>query len=497
MAHILTMPKLGLTMTEGKVVKWLKNEGDPISKGDKVFDVETDKLTNTVESTVDGTLLKIIVANGGKVPCMTPVGIAGEPGEDISGILASPGTGAMTSSSSAPETEGAPAGAQGAVQGAAGQDAQAAAQTAAQTAGSAGSAPAAPQGRIVASPAAKKLAKEQGVDLATVVGTGPNGRITVEDVEAAHAAATAVPKASGLAKKIAADQGVDLAGIPAQGRIMAADVLAATQAVGAGAAGGIAASGGIATPGGIAAAGGIAAPAGIAAGAAPNAFEQREEILPMSGMRRIIAQRMRQSVDTSPTVTFDIHVDVTALKQLRTDLSSEGRKASYTDLLAYAVSRLLPAFPLLNCRVEGDTMVLRNYVNLGVAVALEDGLLVPVVTNAHLLSLAELSAQIKQLAESARNGSLSPDALVGGSFTITNLGMFGIESFTPIINQPEVAILGVNAITQTPVVIDDQVCVRPLMGLSLTTDHRAVDGSVAAQFLAQLKKLLEKPALLL
>jgi pyruvate dehydrogenase E2 component (dihydrolipoamide acetyltransferase) len=283
------------------------------------------------------------------------------------------------------------------------------------------------------------------------------------------ASASGAPKASGLARKIAAEQGVGLAGVEASGRIMAADVRAAA----------------------------VASSAAAAASSTAGAFEACEVTTPMSGMRRIIAQRMRESVDTSPTVTFDISVDVTVLKSLRADLAGEGRKISFTDLLAYVVSRLLLDHPLLNCRIEGDNIITRNYVNLGIAVALEEGLLVPVVANAHLLSLAELSLRIKSLAEGARGGSLSPDALMGGSFTITNLGMYGIESFTPIINQPEVAILGVNAITETPVVIDGEVRIRPLMKLSLTTDHRAVDGSVAAQFLMQLKKLLEKPALLL
>jgi len=438
------MPKLGLTMTEGTVANWLKSEGDPIAVGEKIFDVETDKLTNTVEATVAGTLLRIVVAQGGKVPCMAPVGIVGEPDEDISAVLAGVEAGAGSTDDKA--------GGAGAQPTQKGEGAPAAASAAAATA---------PEGRVVASPAAKKLAKEKSIDLSTVTGTGPGGRITVEDVEIALTAPPSA-KASGLAKKIAAEQGVDLTSVESQDRIMAADVLAAS------------------------------ASASAAAG-----FEMREVITPMSGMRRIIAQRMRESVDISPTVTFNISVDVTALKKLRADLASEGRKASFTDLLAYSVSRLLIDFPLLNCRIEGDNIVTRNYVNLGIAVALDDGLLVPVVTNAHLLSLTELSQRIKALAESARGGSLSLDALTGGSFTITNLGMFGMESFSPIINQPEVAILGVNAITETPVVIDGEVQIRPLMRLSLTTDHRAVDGSVAAQFLAQLKKLLEKPSLLL
>jgi pyruvate dehydrogenase E2 component (dihydrolipoamide acetyltransferase) len=423
-------------MTEGQLVKWLKAEGDTIALGEEIFEVETDKLTKAAESTAEGTLLKIIVQAGETVECLIPVGIIGAENEDIAALLAEAGT------SAAPEA--APA-------------ASAAAQVEGSKAAPAASA-AASGARVVASPTAKKLAKEKGVDLALLTGSGPNGRITKEDVEEFLAKPT--PKASGLAAKIAAEKGVDLASVEADGRIMSADVLKA------------------------------------AAGASLD-FAAEETIRPMSGMRKVIARRMRESVDISPTVTFDISVDVTALANVRADLAAAELKASYTDLLAMATSRLLLEFPLLNCRVDGDNLVLRNYVNLGIAVALDEGLLVPVIKNAHLKGLGALSAEIKELAGNARAGSLSPDALSGGTFTITNLGMFGIESFSPIINQPEVAILGVNAITKTPVVAGDEIVIRPLMKLSLTADHRAVDGSVAAQFLAKLKMTLEKPALLL
>jgi pyruvate dehydrogenase E2 component (dihydrolipoamide acetyltransferase) len=438
MARFIVMPKLGLTMTEGQLVKWLKAEGDAIALGEEIFEVETDKLTKAAESTAEGTLLKIIVQAGETVDCLVPVGIIGAENEDIAALLAEAGT------SAAPETtsEAAPAAAQT-------EGSEAAPAAFAATSGA----------RVVASPTAKKLAKEKGVDLALLTGSGPNGRITKEDVE--EFLAKPAPKASGLAAKIAAEKGVDLASVDADGRIMSADVL---KAAGAG---------------------------------TSSDFAAEETVQPMSGMRKVIARRMRESVDISPTVTFDISVDVTALADIRADLAAAELKASYTDLLAMATSRLLLEFPLLNCRVDGDNLVLRNYVNLGIAVALDEGLLVPVIKNAHLKRLGALSAEIKELAGNARAGSLSPDALSGGTFTITNLGMFGIESFSPIINQPEVAILGVNAIIKTPVVEGDEIVIRPLMKLSLTADHRAVDGSVAAQFLAKLKMTLEKPALLL
>ncbi|MDR2492128.1 MAG: 2-oxo acid dehydrogenase subunit E2 [Coriobacteriales bacterium] len=445
MAQFIVMPKLGLTMTEGKIVKWLKAEGDAIALGENVFDVETDKLTGSVEATAEGTLLKIVVQEDETVDCLVAVGIVGTENEDISAQLAE--LSAATASEHEPAIVPPPA-----------QDSES-------------RVPVASGGRVVVSPAAKKLAKEAGIDLAVLVGSGPNGRITKEDVEeflarresgATETGTKAAPKASGLASKIAAEKGVDLNSVDASGRIMAADVLGALEKqIGAG------------------------------------GFVQEETAKRMSGMRKIIATRMRQSVDISPTVSYDISIDVSALVRVRAELASAELKASYTDLLVYAVSRLLLESPLLNCRIEGEEIFFRNYVNLGVAVALADGLVVPVVTNAHLKSLGMISAEIRQLATCAREGTLSLDALSGGTFTVTILGMYGIESFTPIINQPEVAILGVNAIQDTPVVEDGEVVVRPLMKLSLTADHRAVDGSVAAQFLAKLKMTLEKPSLLL
>jgi pyruvate dehydrogenase E2 component (dihydrolipoamide acetyltransferase) len=447
MADIIVMPKLGLTMKEGKITKWLKQEGDAVAKGDELYEVETDKLTNTVEAVNGGTLLKIFVFAGETVPCMEPVAAIGQPGEqvevptkdDISDAAATRAPGAAVDASTVT--------------------------VAAQTA-----AAATDGGRIIAAPAARKLAVENGIDLAIVVGSGPGGRITIKDVEAVLAVGSASQdaatgtgvKSTGLAAKLAADIGMELAAVPADGRIRAADVRA------------FAASG--------------------AGGDEPVQLEERVE---MNGMRRVIAERMRASREISPSVSFNVSVDTTALGDLRKQLKNSDIKVSYTDLLALCVSRVLMQNPALNCSVEGNAIVYKHYVNLGIAVALEDGLLVPVVRNAHLKGLAALSAEIRELAEAARQGAISPDALSGGTFTITNLGNFGIESFSPIINQPEVAILGVNAITDTVVVENGQQVIRPMMGLSLVADHRAVDGAVAARFLAQLKKYIQQPALLL
>ena len=434
MAKVIVMPKLGLTMTEGTVSKWLKKEGDAVKEGEPLFEVETDKLTNTIEASASGTLLKIAVAEGGTAKCLDPVAVIGEAGEDVSALIgAAPAAGAAAPAPAAPAS-----------------------------AAAAPAAPArAPGERVLASPAAKKLAKELNIDISLVPGTGPKGRVTEEDVknykpaEAAPAAPAAPEepkvKASPLAAKVAADIGLDLKDVPAHGRVLAADILAAVQKVGS-----------------------------SAADSGP-----REETVPMNGMRKAIARNMLNSHMTSPTVTFNLGIDMSELKKLREQLKSEDIKVSYTDILVKVVAKALTEFPLLNCSVEDNKIIYKHYVNMGVAVALENGLVVPNVR------------EVKELASLAREGKLPMDALTGGTFTITNLGMYGIESFSPIINQPEVAILGVNTMEDKVVVVDGEICVRPIMNLSLTADHRVIDGSVAAQFLQRVKKLMEKPALLL
>ena len=441
MAKVIVMPKLGLTMTEGTLSKWLKHEGEAVKEGEPLFEVETDKLTNTIEAAASGTLLKITLPEGGVAPCMEPVAVIGEPGEDFASLLggAAPAEEKPAAPAAAPAASAAPA--------------------------------RKPGERVLASPAAKKLAKELGIDLALVPGTGPKGRVTEDDVRSFNAAPPPPPpapaepgvKASPLAAKVAADIGLDLKDVPAKGRVMAADILAAVQK----------------------------------GGSAPAEEAPREEAVPMSGMRKAIARNMQNSHMTSPTVTFNLGIDMTELKRLREQLKSADIKVSYTDILVKVVAKALTEFPLLNCSVEDNKIIYKHYVNMGVAVALDNGLVVPNVRDADKKSLTEISAEVKDLAKKAREGGLPMDALTGGTFTITNLGMYGIESFSPIINQPEVAILGVNTMQDKVVVVDGEICVRPIMNLSLTADHRVVDGSVAAQFLQRVKALMEKPGLLL
>ena len=319
-------------------------------------------------------------------------------------------------------------------------------------------------GRIIASPRARVVAKELGVDLAKVP-AGPKGRITERDVRNYRPEPEA--KASPLASKIAADLGLDLNELKKDGRIMAEDLVELLRT------------------------------AQAAPGAGAAAETPREERRPMNGMRKAISHNMLASHMTSPTVTYDISVDMTNMREYRAQLIAGGLKVSYTDLLIKFVAKALTEFPLLNCSIEDNDIIFKHYINMGVAVALDDGLVVPNITDADRKSLSEISSELKELSAAARAGTLGMDKMRGGTFTITNLGMFGIESFSPIINQPEVAILGVNTMKDELVIRSGEQHICPIMKLSLTADHRAVDGAVAAKFLQRVKQLLELPALML
>ncbi|WP_414733388.1 dihydrolipoamide acetyltransferase family protein [Acetobacterium carbinolicum] len=438
MAKFLVMPKLGLTMTEGNIANWRKVEGDSVTMGEIIFDVETDKITKEFESPGEGIIRKILVSEG-TVEVLKPIAIIGKADEDISALLAEAekAVASPVASATKPDAPEPPKAEQAPVKPATG-------------------------GRVKASARTKKIAAELKIDIAQVTGTGPQGAITEKDVnEFAEKAKTAQPKISPTAGVIAAGLGVDPGQINKDGRIMKADVLAFKQN------------------------------ADFLKYADPQEFTK-----PMSAMRKIIASRMSASQETAATVNYNQRVDTTAMKQLREELKST-TKITYTDILVKILSRVLLEFPLLNSAIVGTDIVTRNYVNIGVAVALPDGLIVPVVKFANKLDLGAISTEIKALAEKARNNELETDEITGGTFTLTNIGMFGMESFTPIINQPEVAILGINTIIDTPMVVEGQVVIKPMMNLSLTADHRVVDGSVAAQFVARLKELIEKPGLLL
>ena len=452
MAQEVLMPKLGLTMTEGTIEEWKYKEGDSVKKGDILFSVATDKLTNDVEAEVDGVLLKILLPEGEAAPCKAVIAYIGEAGEVIAaGNASTESTAAQAPASSAAAVP---------------------AKTPAVTRD-----PGAP---VLASPAAKKLAKEKGVDLALVAGTGPKGRITLEDVEAYLTAPkandpSAEVKTSPLAAKLAEELGVDVSKIRTDGRVMKADVLTAA---------------GVCT----------AAPAAEAAPAISTG-DNDEAPVKVNPLRRSIAANMSNSWHTSPRVTYTFAVDVTAMKALRAklkdSLKEQGIKLTYNHILMKVVAKALMEFPDVNASFADNMLTRHKHVNMGLAVAKGDGLIVPNVKNADSKSLAEIAKETEALIEATRSGNIDMKDMTGGTFTISSLGPYGVRSFSPIINQPELAILGVCDIVDTPIVCNGEIVIRPMMNLCLTADHRVVDGVMASKFMKRVVELLENLYLLL
>lgn len=452
MAQEVLMPKLGLTMTEGTIEEWKYKEGDSVKKGDILFSVATDKLTNDVEAEADGVLLKILLPEGETAPCKAVIAYIGESGEVIAA------GGASTEST--------------AVQAPASSAAAVPTKTPAVTRD--------PGTPVLASPAAKKLAKEKGVDLALVAGTGPKGRITLEDVEAYLTApkadeSAAEVKTSPLAAKLAEELGVDVSKIQTDGRVMKADVLTAA---------------GVCT----------AAPTAEAAPAI-SAGDNDETPVKVNPLRRSIAANMANSWHTSPRVTYTFAVDVTAMKALRAklkdSLKEQGIKLTYNHILMKVVAKALMEFPDVNASFADNMLTRHKHVNMGLAVAKGDGLIVPNVKNADSKSLAEIAKETEALIEATRSGKIDMKDMTGGTFTITSLGPYGVRSFSPIINQPELAILGVCDIVDTPIVCNGEIVIRPMMNLCLTADHRVVDGVMASKFMKRVVELLENLYLLL
>lgn len=452
MAQEVLMPKLGLTMTEGTIEEWKYKEGDSVKKGDILFSVATDKLTNDVEAEADGVLLKILLPEGETAPCKAVIAYIGEAGE----VIAEGGASAESAAAQAPASSAAAV----------------STKTPAVTRD-----PGAP---VLASPAAKKLAKEKGVDLALIAGTGPKGRITLEDVEAYLTApkageSAAEVKTSPLAAKLAEELGVDVSKIQTDGRVMKADVLTAA---------------GVCT----------AAPAAEAAPAI-SAGDNDEAPVKVNPLRRSIAANMSNSWHTSPRVTYTFAVDVTAMKALRAklkdSLKEQGIKLTYNHILMKVVAKALMEFPDVNASFADNMLTRHKHVNMGLAVAKGDGLIVPNVKNADSKSLAEIAKETEALIEATRSGKIDMKDMTGGTFTITSLGPYGVRSFSPIINQPELAILGVCDIVDTPIVCNGEIVIRPMMNLCLTADHRVVDGVMASKFMKRVVELLENLYLLL
>ena len=433
MAYEILMPKLGLTMTEGTVEEWKFREGDYVKKGDALFSVSTDKLTNDVESEAEGVLLKILLPAGETAPCKAIVGYLGQEGESV------PGGAKPDEGTAAPQTETAPA-AKPAYERRSGEP-------------------------VIASPAAKKLAREKHIELSLVEGTGPKGRITLEDVENFLKAEAEKPpvKTSPTAATLAAELGVDTTTLGVEGRVMKADVLAAAESAGVG------------------------------------RVPESNELPPVrvNSLRRSIAANMLNSWHTSPRVVYTMPVDCTAMKALRAQLKARGAAVSYNHIIMKVAAKALTEFPDMNARFADNSLIRYRHVNMGLAVAKNDGLIVPNVKQCEEKSLSEIAQATERLIEAVRSGSITMEDITGGTFTITNLGNYGVTYFSPIINQPELAILGVCAMADTPVVRDGEVVVRPMMNLCLSADHRVIDGVMGAAFLKRVCELLENPCLLL
>ena len=463
MAQKVIIPRMGQTMTEGTVARFLVKDGDRVEATTDIYELEYDKSTANIPAKKAGTV-RLLVAEGAVVPLGQPVAVILEDGETLESVnLQSDHQVAI-----APKEKSAPVAA----------------------------APAAPAakkatGSYGATPRIKALAREMGIDLADV--TPADGkRYTKEDLEnyakaKAEAAAPAAPAAptapaapaaeyrvSPLARKVAQELGVDVSKVvPADGkRVMREDVVAYAEA--------------------------NKAPAAAPAAPAAPAADRRE---PLRGMRKVIAERMKQSADLYPSATLTTKIDMTELvkmrQQLNGELSKKGVKLSITDLLVKAVAKALRENEIINTSLVDGEIIYHADINIGLAVALPNGLVVPVVRNADKLSLEQINAESKRLVGLAKNGGLSGDDMSGGTFSLTNLGMVGIDAFTPIINMPESAILGVGRTVEEPAVVDGQICIRSKAIFSITHDHRVIDGYPAALFLQSLTRFIENPFLLM
>ncbi len=458
MAQEIVMPKLGNTVESVIIVEWHKDIGDSIAVGEAICEVETDKAAVEVEAEVGGILLARLFEANDDVPVLAPFAIVGEAGEDISGMVTSGAPAVDASSVSAESAPAAPAAAAATLEPAA---------TTRQAAPASGSFSVTGGGPVGISPRARNLASSSGLQGLPAAGTGPGSRIIERDVRAAlEGRAPLTPAAQSLGESAPAQGG----GIG--GRVLAEDMGAAPAGGAAGAAG--------------------AAP--VAAGA-PVDFPGPVESLPVKGIRKLVAQRMHASLAETAQLTLNTSAPAGSLLSLRARYKTSPEefglsKVSINDMIMFSVARLLPRYPEMNATYHGTEIKQFRHVHMGFAVDTPRGLMVPVVRFADQLSLSQLSVETRRLAAACREGKINPDELAGGTFTITNLGSFGIESFTPVLNTPEVAILGVNTIVNSPIETPEGIGIEKRMGLSLTINHQAVDGAPSARFLKDLGALL-------
>lgn len=454
MASVIIMPKQGLLMEEGTITNWLVKEGEKTTEGTPLFEMETDKLTITMDSTATGTVLKILHPEGDTVPITQPIAIVGEPGEDISALLG--GEAPAAAPAAAPEAP--------------------AAEAAPTPEAAAPAVERAPGERVFSSPRARLRAEENGVDIAAVPGSGPDGLVIERDVQSYMANKPAVTP---LAANVAKAQGVDLTGISgtgANGKITTADLP------------------GAAAPAEAAPAEEAAAPAGQ--------LTRGTHTEKMTGMRKAVMKNMLNSKQVNAQTNHRMVVDMTAVIALRSQYKALGIKVSYNDIIVRACAKALTDMPIVNASVDGNNILYHDYVNVGTAVSVPGGLIVPVIKDADIIGLTGIAAKSAELIEKAREGKLTEADYHGGTFTVSSLGMFDLDDFVAIINPPESAILAVGKIAKTPVVVtdeegEDQVVIKSMCALCLSYDHRIIDGAEAAKFLQKVKNYLQNPVLLI
>jgi len=442
MAQAVIFPKLGQTMEEGAIVKWLKKVGDPVAKGDILFEIETDKANLEVESFFEGVLLKIYVKEGITVPCNTVVGYVGQAGEKVPDVAPkSESAPAPASAAPAPTVSAAPAKASAATV------PVAAPTPVKQVAPVAVAAPVVE--RLVISPRAKALAKDACINPSRIKGSGPNGRIVEKDVQCyLETSGYLALRVTPAAKRLASENQVDLLTVRGSGdggRIMIEDV--------------------------------------------ERMLKQKP--VAMSRMRQVIARRLVESKQTIPHFYVTVKADITDLMTYRAELKAKGIIYSVNDFVLEAVILSLTEFPTVNSFTDGSTVTWRGDVDLGMAVSIDTGLVVPVIKAAQTLTLKELNAQTKVLGEKARLGKLTPDEMTGSSFTVSNMGMMNVDQFTAIINPGEAGILAVSTGRQVPAVVKGEIKIRTIMAMTLSADHRIVDGAMGAQFVNAIRSKLE------
>lgn len=438
MAKVIIMPKLDMTMEEGEISSWLVKEGDEVRKGDPLFEVISEKAVIEVESIVKGTVLKIICAEGQTAAVTSAVAIVGKPGEDISSLL---GNEMPTQAIAAVEENDIA-------------DVKTVSNEKRIVANSN------ENGKVAATPAAKTLASKENIDLINVE-TNEQGNIRKQQVKD-YLETDAKVKSTPLATKIARDNDIDISEIGSdKSRIYSEDVLKHIK---------------------------------------PTLdIEQKGEKL--KGINKITAERLTKVWQTIPMVTDTVEVDISKVQELcerfNSKFADDGTKINITDVLIKIMAAALRKNPKTNVSLQDGYLITNTDINISVAVSIEDGLTVPVLKNVDRMGLAEINKAKKDLAIKAREGRLNPDELVDGSMTISNIGMFGVDIFTPLINMPESSILGIGRINKKPVVVNDEIVIRPMMWLSHTFDHRAFDGVPAMKLLGSIRDMIEDPDLLI